>query len=67
MWPHPDNAWSRVVCPLGRDKIQEARAWIWAIARAHKVNAENVLEIRGEQASDVLLRVQRCDELFFSI
>ncbi len=37
------------MCPLGRDKIQEARAWVWAIARAHKVNAENILEIRGER------------------
>lgn len=39
-YPHPDFDWSTPVFPLGKDKIQEARTWIWDIARAHKVNAE---------------------------
>ena len=41
-----------VVAPLGREKIQEARSWIWDIARAHRVNAENILEIKGETRHD---------------
>lgn len=47
MYLHPDHGWPKIVTPLGRDKVQEVRTWIWSIARAHKVNAENILEVKG--------------------
>ena len=48
MRPHPDHQWPLISTPAGRDKVQVMRSWVWEIARAHGVNAENILEIKGE-------------------
>ena len=42
-----EQGWPTISTPLGRDKVQAMRAWIWDIARAHGVNAENILESKG--------------------
>ena len=54
MYPHPDHGWPREKFPgpKGRDVVQDIRKWIWDIARAHEVNAENILEIRDTQFPD---------------
>ena len=49
MYPHPEHGWPKEETPQGREKVQEVRKWIWTIARAHKVNAENILKIKDWQ------------------
>merc|ERR1711991_1273456 len=39
---NPATKWGKVTTPLGRGKIQDVRTWVWSMAEAHNVNAENI-------------------------